>query len=285
MIDDTEPGLGRVFTHVRAIAVDAAPLSTPEIRALARIDIEVHPQAVAYGPPAARRFATAADERTATLGPCTPAILAQTVWTSQVPAALVCWGAENWDVFSPVITRGVARIDVSKIARLVWPGEYVRDPELLATKTGFRRSPALVGQSDAHALGSRVQAIADLFCAAISLVGDDLIARAVALGGDSPQPLFHTIFGELSGDARLQAAVQLSALPMRPTGDLPSPWDDPSIWYALSGEDLDWFAGAVRGEDGFDEYARDEARVELDRRRKRDAALLRPRLLRQPTPD
>jgi len=72
---------------------------------------------------------------------------------------------------------------------------------------------------------------------------------------------------------------------MRPTGDLPSPWDDPSIWYALSGEDLDWFAGAVQGEDGFDEYARDEARVELARRRKRDAALLRPRLLRQPTRD
>jgi hypothetical protein len=285
MNDDTELGLRRVFTHVRAIAVDAAPLSTPEIRALARIDIEVHPEAVAYGAPVARRFATAADERTATLVPCTMAILAQTVWTERVPAALVCWGAETWDVFSPVITRGVARIDMAKIARLVWPGEYVIDPEILATRTGFRRPPALVGRSDAHALGTRVQAIADLFCAAISLVADGLITRAAALINYDPQPVLDAVLGELSGDVRLQAAVQLSAVPMRPTGDLPSPWDDPSIWFGMSGENLDWFASATRGEAGFDEYARDEARVELARRRARDAALLRPRLLRQPARD
>jgi hypothetical protein len=285
MIDELKPGIDRMFTHVRVVAADTAPLSTPQIRALARLDVEVHAHAVSHCSPVARRFATLADERSETLAPCTIAIIAQEVWTPQVPAALVCWGAETWDVFTPAITRGVARIDMCKIARLVWRDEYVRDPEMLATRTGFRRQPALVGRSDAHAIASRVAAIADLFGAVVSLVSDDLIARAAMLVDEDTRPFLNAVLGELSGDTRLEALVRLSTVPLRPAGELPSPWDDPPGWFAMSGEDLAWFAGAVRGEDGYDEYARDEARLEIARRRERDAALLRPRLLRQPTRD
>jgi hypothetical protein len=285
MIDEVEPGFGRMFTHVRVVAADTAPLSTPEIRALARMDVEVHPNATSYCSPVARRFATLADERSASLVPCTVAIVAQTVWTPQVPAALVCWGAETWDVFTPAITRGIARIDMRKIARLVWQNEYVRNPELLAARTGFRRQPALVGRSDSHAIASQVAAIADLFGAVVCLVADDLIARAAMLIDEDTRPRLDAILGGLAGDARLEALVRLSTLPMRPAGELPSPWDDAPTLFAMSEEDLAWFAGAVRGEDGYDEYARDEARLEIARRRARDAALLRPRLLRQPARD
>jgi hypothetical protein len=286
MSNDNDSGFGRTFTHVRAIAFDAAPLPTPEIRALARIDIEVHANAVAYCPPTARRFATLTDERTARFVPCTPAILAQTIWTENVPAALIGWGAATWDIFCPAFTRGIPRIDLLKIARLAWPDEDVRDPVALATRTGFRRPPAEVGQTVARRTADRVQAIADLFGAVVTLVGDGMIARVVALDNHGTQPPPTAAFGKLRGDARLEALVRLSAEPMAPYGYLPGPWDDASVWFAMASEDLAWLASATSGDDGFDFYAGDEARAELARRQARDAALLRPRsLLRQPSPD
>ena len=279
-----DSGFGRMTTHVRVVAYDATEMPSPEIRALARVDVEVHEHAVGYCPPVSRRFATLADTTSAKFVTCSPATLCQTIWNPRAPAALVGWGSATWDVFVPAFTRFIPRIDILKIARLAWPDDHVADPVALATRAGFRRPPAVVGQSVARNVADRAQAIADLFGAVVTLVDDSMVERAAKLDSNDVLPAPDSALGDLRGDARLVALIRLSAEPMPPLGPLPGPWDDDRVWFGIAGEDLAWIAGPQNSDS--DDYAREAARVELDRRAAREAALLRPRsLLRQPAQD
>ena len=281
MTIDTDP-CGAV-APVRVLAFNAAPLPTPEIRALARIDVAMCRDASAYCTPDVWRFATLAEEPTEAASPCTPLNLARAVWGWSRPAALVAWGAATWDLFGVAFTCAIPRIDMCKIARLLWSDDDARSPVRLARRMGFLPLPTELEGGVVRDTAEAAQAFADLFCIVVTGAGNDIIRRAAVLDAlhprSSPGRQVHAMLGALRGDARLEALICLSAAPMPPLGDLPGPWDDEAIWFAMSGEDLRWYANTLPGMERHDSYAQGEARAELARRAAHELDLLRPRHL------
>jgi hypothetical protein len=282
MTTETEdPGFGPMTTHVRVIAFDATQMPTPEIRALARADIEIHDRSVSAFPPVARRFATLTDTVGGDMMTCTPATLCQTIWTP-APAVLVSWGPELWDVIGMTFTRCIPKIDMAKVARKLWPDDDNADPVPMAVGAGFSY-PADAGRSVTARLATRAQAIVDLLGATVTLLSDEIVALAAALDGDDPSGASDAVLGDLRSDPRLWALIRLSAQPMLPVAArLLGPWDDPRCWFAVAGEHLVWLAD--REKNG-DPYTLEASREELARRADRHAAMLQPRHpLRHPAP-
>ena len=281
MTVDTDPQ-GAVAL-VRVLAYDAAPLPTPEIRVLARVDIAMHPNASAYCTPEVWPFATLAEEDAEIASPCTPLHLARAVWGGGRPTALLAWGAATWDVFGIAFTRGIPRIDMRKIIRLLWSDGDAGSPVRLARSMGLNALPTELEGGIVRATAEAAQAVADLFGIVVTGAAHDIIRRAAALDARqprvSPGRQVHALLDEVRQDARLAALIQLSAAPMPPLGDPPGPWDDESIWYAMSSEDLRWYADALLGAERFDSYAQAGARAELARREACQLDLLRPRHL------
>jgi hypothetical protein len=280
-IEAEEPGLGPMTTHVRVIALDATQMPTPEIRALARADVEVHDRSVSAFPPVARRFATLTDTVDGDMMTCTPATLCQTIW-SPAPAVLVSWGPELWDAAGITLTRCIPKIDMAKVARRLWPDDDNTDPVPLAVRAGFRY-PTEASESVTRRLATRTQAIVDLLGATVTLLGEEIVALAAGLDGGDPPAASDVVLGDLRGDPRLWALIRLSAEPMQPVAArLLGPWDEPRCWFAVAGEHLIWLADPERNSDS---YTCDAAREELARRADRDAAMLQPRHpLRHPAP-
>jgi hypothetical protein len=230
--------------------------------------------AVAKFRPVARRFATVADEHRRGLITCTPATLAGTIWVPRPPAVLVSYGSAIWDYLTPALTRGVARIDVSKIARLLWPEGPVHDPMRLVhwVQSG---GPAWVPTgSDADDLAHQAQAVADIL-SAILLVSSETVIEMAAARSPSTSPALGDTFGRMTGDPRLEAMVRLSVAPMPPLGAVPAPWDEPEAWFTLASDELAWVASDCHASD----YERETAAAELTRRAARDEALCQPRPL------
>lgn len=122
----------RWVTHVRAVAHDVTSMPTPEVRALALINLVVDTQGIIRQAPVVHSFATAADEYRGGMIMCTPAVLASAIWAPRPPAVLVGYGGSVWDCLTPALTRGVARVDMSKVARLVWPDGPAHNPVQMA---------------------------------------------------------------------------------------------------------------------------------------------------------
>ena len=261
-------------THIRVVAVDATCMPSPEIRGLARMDLGVGAQACAYDEPVARRFATAADTPTRKLTACTPPILAATLWTPHPPDAVAVFGAAAWDVFPPAVSLGIARIDMCKVARVVWPGAPSSD---LISLIGYVRpdlASATCPAGGHQRLLWEVRAIANLVMAAAMVAGEVTIRHAEALGLPATSQLDEAFEG-MRGDRALQAFATITSAPMAPGMCLPAPWDDPRGWFVVASEDLQWLANSETTSD----YTREAAEAEIARRAKRDADLVRPRML------
>ena len=267
-------------TDVRIVVHDATAMPSPEVRALARLNMFVSCNAIAKFSPVARRFATMADEHRRGLTTCTPTTLSATIWVPRPPAVLCSYGSAIWDYLTPALTRGVARIDMAKIARMIWTEGPTHDPLRMAdfVQTG---GPAWVSTgSDADSLARQAQAVADMMSVAL-LVSGELLIELAAARSPSSSPTLDDAFGGMSGDPRLEAMVRLSEVPMPPLRAVPAPWDELDAWFALASDELAWVASDANASD----YERETAAAELARRIARDEALLRPRpLLRSPGP-
>lgn len=282
MTKDFEERDQRWVTHVRALAHDVTTMPSPEVRALARIDLFVDHQTIVKHLPVARTFATATDERRPDLITCTPATLAATVWVPCPPAVLVGYGAAVWDWFTPALTRGVARVDMGKIVRLLWPDGPTHDVMRMADYVQSAGRPRIKNGGAADRLAEQVQAIADILATALLVAGEQLITLAAESAatdtprlGDRLGDMLADTFGGMAGDPRLEAMVRLSVPPMAPLARAPAPWDEVEAWFTLAAEELAWIAADQRASD----YERDTAATELARRRTRDEALLQPRSL------
>lgn len=75
-----DDGTPRPSTHVRVVACHPKAMPSPEIRALARLDLSIDDEDVHRTAPVMRRFGTIADEGH-TLRTCTPMLVTQTIWT------------------------------------------------------------------------------------------------------------------------------------------------------------------------------------------------------------
>lgn len=266
----------RWVTHVRVVAHDVTAMPSPEVRALARADLFVDHHIVVKHRPVARGFATATDERRRGLTTCTPATLAATVWVPRPPAILVGYGAAIWDWLTPAITQGVARVDMSKISRLLWPEGPTRSAMRMADYVQIGGSARAETGSAAERLAGHVQAVVDILSTALLVAGDQLIElAAAATAATTDTSRLGDALGSMAGDERLQAMVVLSAMPMGPLAPPPAPWDEAEAWFALGGEELAWIAADERAS----EYERETAAVEMTRRKARDEAQLRPRSL------
>jgi hypothetical protein len=264
----------RWVTHVRVVAHDVTTMPSPEVRALARADLFVDRHLIVKHTPVARTFATATDERRRGLIACTPATLAATVWVPRPPGILVGYGAAVWDWFTPALTRGVGRVDMGKISRLLWPEGPTRDVMRMADYVQSGGPARTETGSAADRLAGQVQAVADIMSTALLVAGDQLVGLAAAAASTDTPGLGDTL-GSMAGDPRLQAMVQLSAAPMAPLAPVPAPWDEAENWFALGAEELAWIATDQRASD----YERDAAAAEMARRKVRDEALLKPRSL------
>lgn len=261
-------------THVRVVAHEVTTMPSPEVRALARIDLFVDDHIIVKRVPAARRFATATDEDQQGLIICTPATLASTVWVPGPPAVLVGYGSAVWDWLTPALTGGVARVDMSKIVRLVWPDGPTHDLFRMADYVQSGGPDRVKVGSVVDRLKEQVQAVANILSAAVVVAGATLIELAAARATNTG-PGLGDVFGSMAGDPRLEAMVQLSSLPMAPLARPPAPWDDAEAWFPLPAEELAWIAA----DQGASDYERDTAWAELARRKARDEALLQPRPL------
>ncbi len=262
------------FTSVRAIAFEATTAPTPEIRGLARVDFGVGVDGCARFEVASRRFATIADETTRKLTVCTPATVAQTIWAPHPPDAIAVYGAATWDWFPPLVTRGIARIDMAKVARVVWPGAPSFDlvPLINWVRTDYAGQ---VPPASGHLrLAWVAEAIANLTMAAAMVAGESTIRHAERLGQPAGSSLDDAFEG-MRSDPRLQAFVTISATPTAPAKSLPGPWDDEHEWFGVAAEDLSWVVASATATD----CMREAAAAELARRAARDAALLMPRML------
>ncbi len=264
----------RWVTHVRAMTHDVTAMPTPEVRALALVNLVVDTHGIIKQEPMVQSFATAADEHRRGMITCTPAVLASAIWEPRPPAVLVGYGGAVWDFLTPALTRGVARVDMSKVARLVWPDGPAHNPMQMAEYVVSGMPHRTCDGSPADRLYGEVQALADILSTALLVAGDMLTELATRHAMIDKVGLSDTL-GSMAGDPRLEAMVRLSALQMPPLVPIPGPWDNAEAWFTLAGEDLAYIA--------FDhhatKYERNFASVELARRKARDEALLQPRSL------
>lgn len=271
----------RWVTHVRAVVHDVTMMPSPEIRAIARLDMFVDAGSVVRHLPMVRCFATMVDEGAAGLMTCTPVSLASTIWSPRPPAILVGYGSALWEVFTPAFVRGIARVDLSKVARLIWPEGPAHDILKMADYVVSGCPRRVCDGSLADRLASQAQAVADIFSTAV-LVGADRLAELTAASRGNKVQGFGDILGGMGGDPRLAAMVQVSAAPMPPLDQPPGPWENPEAWFGLSSEELEWIAANRHAS----EYEREAAIAELARREARDEAQLQPRsLLRSQSTD
>ena len=254
---DQEPE--RPYTHLRVVAVEVTAAATPEVVGLARTDIRIDECNVAVAAPCAIRFSTAADEGSPTVRACTPAHLAQAVWGTAMPQVLVGHGAPVWDYLTPAITRSLPRIDMARVARLVWPEAPGHDCAELVAWLGLEPAVLALPQGSPEAPARTVLEIAALLIT-VAFVETELLEtfrRSV------PDPLL----GELAGDPALQAMVDISIVPAPPIGPVPSSTDSWATWRCLGGSDLDWIANDPTSS----VFERRAARAELSRRAIRNA--------------
>ena len=254
---DQEPE--RPYTHVRIVAVEATAAATPEVVGLARTDLRIDECNVVVAPPRAIRFSTVADEGCPTLRACTPVHLANAVWGTGTPQVLVGYGAPVWDHLPPAITRSLPRIDMARVARLVWPGAPGYGCAELVDWLGLEPAVLALPQGSPEAPARTVLEITALLVTAAFVETESFgtLRRSMA----DPLP------GELAGDPVLQAMVDISIAPAPPIGPIPSSTDSWATWRCLGGSDLDWIAN----DPGSSVFERRAARAELHRRAIRNA--------------
>ena len=265
----------RCVTHVRAIVPDVTATPDPEVRAIARVDMFVNTRSVVKHLPATRVFCTTADEPTFGLAACTPVSLASTICLPRPPEILLGYDSSTWDLFTPALTRNILRIDMGKVARLLWPEGPAYDLLKMADYVVYDCPERVCDGDKADRLTVQVQALADIFSAAV-LTAEERLAELTAAKARSKAQGLGITSRSKPGDPRLAAMTLLSAKAMPPLNRIPDPWDGAEGWFNLANEDLAWIAvdrQATRWE-------RDSAVAELERRKVRDEAhaQLQPRL-------
>ena len=254
---DQEPE--RPYTHLRIVAVEATAAATPEVVGLARSDLRIDDRGAVVMAPRAIRFSTAADEGSPVLQACTPVHLAQTVWGTGAPQVLVGHGAPVWDHLPPAITRALARIDMARVARLVWPGAPGYGAAELVSWLGLEPAVQALPQGSTEAPARTVLEIAALLVTAASLTRESL--------GTHSRTVADSLAGDLAGDPVLQMMVDISIVPAPPADPVPSPTDSWADWRRLGGSDLAWIAA----DPASSVFERRAAQAELHRRAIRNA--------------
>lgn len=249
----------RPYTHLRIVAVEATATATPEVVGLARADLRIDECGVVVAAPRAIRFSTAADEGLPTLRACTPAHLAYLVWGTGTPQVLVGHGAPVWDHLPPAISRALPRIDVARVARLVWPEAPGYGCAELVDWLGLEPAVLALPQGSPEAPARTVLEIAALLVTVAFVETESWGAHS--------RPVAAPLFGELAGDPVLQAMVDISAVPAPPIDPVPSPTDGWVAWHRLGGADLAW----VAADPAASVFARFAAQGELHRRAIRNA--------------
>ena len=269
---DQEPE--RPYTHLRIVAVEATAMATPEVVGLARADLLIDKcgRFVVQAPRAIRR-SSAADEGSPTPRACTPADLGYLVWGTGTPQVLVGHGAAVWDHLPPAISRSLPRIDMARVARLVWPGAPGYGCAELVAWLGLEPAVLVPPQGSPEAPARMVLETAALL----------VTAAFVEMGSwrVHSRPVAASLFGDLAGDPVLQAMVDISAVPAPPIDPVPSPADGRAAWHRLGGSDLAW----ITADPAASVFARATAQGELHRRAIRDAGPVTPgTLLRRTGP-
>ncbi len=254
---DQEPE--RPYTHLRIVAVEATAAATPEVVGLARSDLRIDDWGAVITAPRAIRFSTAADEGLSALKACTPVHLAHAVWGTAAPQVLVGHGAPVWDHLPSAITRALARIDMARVARLVWPGAPGYGAAELVSWLGLEPAVQALPQGSPEAPARTVLEIAALLMTVAFLPRESF--------GTHRRTAADSVLGDLAGDPVLQLMVDISIVPAPPIDPVPSSTDSWAAWRRLGGSDLTWIAN----DPASSVFERRAARAELHRRAIRNA--------------
>ena len=225
------------YTHVRVLACRVSPVEPPEILEICRTEIVVGDDNISIDAPRTLLLSSVADEGESGLPTATPKLKAQTIWTPGPPDILVGYSDTLWESFPEPFTRGIARVSLLSIARLLWPTAPTEDPGELVSHLGIEPGLAFIPRSDPETslqLDIRRTTIILMF---IYIEWGALLAelRGKTVGA---QPWISDVLGQLAPDLALQALVELAALPQTTGATIPGVDAPDDAWQALSTSEL-----------------------------------------------
>ena len=266
----------RPYTHIRVLAARMSP-GGPAILELCRAEVVLDDERIWHDAPHTLSLGTTADEgETPLRWRSTPLLLAQTVWTPGPPHVVASHDPAIWALLSGPILGHVARLDVRRLVRQGWPDAPVGDLAALLDHLGMtgmvERVPT---RPPGSALQLEVRRCMTLLTTLHAVHGELLVLlRSAALG--TPPAWVTEVLGQQAPDPRLQAMVDLAALPLDiGAASLPDLQASDAAWAELPIDQLIWAAD----QENLPRALRQRTEAELVRRLREQGRIRTPGLI------
>jgi len=266
------------YTHIRVLAVRRSPAAVPVVLEIARAEMVWDDQKVWHDAPRSVCLKTAADEGQSSLRyTVTPLLLAQTLWTPGPPHLVACYDPEIWPLITGSILGKVARLDVQRLVKQLWPAAPADDLsgvlDYLGVTGMVKNIPALEHERGVQFMVRQIMA---LLSTIYTVQGGPIVLLRDRSLGERP-PWVAEVLGPQAPDSVVQAMVDVAGLPLdAAVASLPELWASDDAWAAVPAADLLAFVGG----DEASQMLRHRADAELGRRvREQSGSTHRPGLI------